>query len=108
MLLILLLVCCCSVAFSDDSNNFVFGAESKARAAYLETLTFPDESELMKAHFGIPASVALPTQPLRFDTVKKKIFFCVLFCFVHHSALLSFLPHLCLDFLEFVVFPVFF
>jgi hypothetical protein len=51
------------------ASAFEHSEHDKARVYYLESLTFPDQTELLRAHFHVPNNVALPAQ------VKKKTVF---------------------------------
>jgi hypothetical protein len=49
-------------------------AKETARAAFLETLVFPDERELHRAHFGLAPDAVLPAPVPRFDSLSQEAF----------------------------------
>ncbi len=55
------------------TSGYDFQKEA-ARAAFLETLIFPDETEHYRAHFGLGPDVALPAPVPRFDSLSKEAF----------------------------------
>ena len=48
--------------------------KEEERVAFLETLVFPDESELYRAHFGLALDTPLPAPVPRFDALTKEAF----------------------------------